>query len=343
VLRTVLLLAVLTPLASATTASAAPRDATAPPRIAADVTAGGVAVGGLTEAEATAKIQAELGPRMLLPVVVRVGGHAYKLSHGTGKFVLDAGRMARGALKIPALADGVTATGGAAAATDRSVGLSIDHSRAAVKRFAAGVADKEYLAPRSATLQMTTTKMRLTRQRGGHRIDAAATAKLIDTALSSVTATRGLRVRTAWLEPATSTTDLRNANPKVITVDRDTFTLRLFTKLSFTKRYGVAVGMSGLSTPAGVYHITDKQVDPAWHVPMSAWAGSLAGTTVPGGAPDNPLKARWMGLVDGVGIHGTSEDWSIGSAASHGCIRMHVSDVKDLYARVSVGTPVLIK
>ena len=56
----------------------------------------------------------------------------------------------------------------------------------------------------------------------------------------------------------------------------------------------------------------------------------------------NPLKARWMGIVNGVGIHGTGEDASIGSAASHGCIRMHVADVEDLYPRVPVGTPVLI-
>ena len=50
-----------------------------------------------------------------------------------------------------------------------------------------------------------------------------------------------------------------------------------------------------------------------------------------------------MGIVNGVGIHGTGEDYSIGSAASHGCIRMHVADVKDLFTRVPVGTPVLIK
>ena len=50
-----------------------------------------------------------------------------------------------------------------------------------------------------------------------------------------------------------------------------------------------------------------------------------------------------MGIANGVGIHGTAEDWSIGSRASHGCIRMHVSDVIDLYSRVPVGTPVLIK
>ena len=75
---------------------------------------------------------------------------------------------------------------------------------------------------------------------------------------------------------------------------------------------------------------------------IRAWAGSLAGQTIPGGRYDNPLKARWMGIANGVGIHGTAEDWSIGSAASHGCIRMHVSDVVRLFPRVPIGTPVLI-
>jgi lipoprotein-anchoring transpeptidase ErfK/SrfK len=76
---------------------------------------------------------------------------------------------------------------------------------------------------------------------------------------------------------------------------------------------------------------------------MSSWAGSLAGRVIPGGAPDNPLKARWLGIQDGVGIHGTAEEWSIGSRASHGCIRMRVADVIALYPRVPVGTPVLIR
>jgi lipoprotein-anchoring transpeptidase ErfK/SrfK len=101
--------------------------------------------------------------------------------------------------------------------------------------------------------------------------------------------------------------------------------------------------MAGLETPAGTYRLQDKQVNPAWHVPNSAWAGSLAGQVIPGGAPNNPLKARWLGIANGVGIHGTAEDWSIGTRASHGCIRMHVSDVIDLYPRVPVGTTVLIK
>jgi lipoprotein-anchoring transpeptidase ErfK/SrfK len=98
----------------------------------------------------------------------------------------------------------------------------------------------------------------------------------------------------------------------------------------------------GLETPAGLYHVQNKAIDPAWHVPNSAWAGKLAGKTIPGGVPENPIKSRWMGIFDGAGIHGTSEDSSIGSAASHGCIRMRIPEVKVLYDEVPVGAPVYI-
>ncbi|HEV2771991.1 MAG TPA: L,D-transpeptidase, partial [Thermoleophilaceae bacterium] len=67
-----------------------------------------------------------------------------------------------------------------------------------------------------------------------------------------------------------------------------------------------------------------------------------AGKTIPGGRADNPLKARWMGIYDGAGIHGTDDTSSLGTNASHGCIRMSIPEVKELYARVSVGTPVYI-
>jgi lipoprotein-anchoring transpeptidase ErfK/SrfK len=137
--------------------------------------------------------------------------------------------------------------------------------------------------------------------------------------------------------------DLRRRYGTVLTVDRDGLKLRLFKRLRHVKTYPIAVGAAGFDTPSGLFSIQSKQVNPAWHVPNSAWAGSVAGQTIPGGAPDNPLKARWLGVNGSVGIHGTAEDWSIGSRASHGCIRMHVSDVVDLYPRVPLGTPVLIR
>ena len=75
----------------------------------------------------------------------------------------------------------------------------------------------------------------------------------------------------------------------------------------------MAVGQPAYPTPSGRFAIQDKQVNPVWSVPNSPWAGELQGTTVDGGSAANPLKARWMGIANGVGIHGTGEDYSIGT------------------------------
>jgi lipoprotein-anchoring transpeptidase ErfK/SrfK len=66
------------------------------------------------------------------------------------------------------------------------------------------------------------------------------------------------------------------------------------------------------------------------------------------GAYDNPLSARALYLYDGsrdtlYRIHGTNEPSEIGQAVSSGCIRMRDLDVIDLYGRVHIGTPVVVK
>jgi lipoprotein-anchoring transpeptidase ErfK/SrfK len=83
-------------------------------------------------------------------------------------------------------------------------------------------------------------------------------------------------------------------------------------------------------------------VNAAWTVPNSPWAGDQAGQVIPGGSPENPLKARWMGIFAGAGIHGTDQTGSLGSAASHGCVRMAIPDVIELYDQVPVKTPIYI-
>ena len=108
------------------------------------------------------------------------------------------------------------------------------------------------------------------------------------------------------------------------------------------KTYTVAVGSAEFPTPTGQFVVQTMQKNPSWNVPNSAWAGSLAGQTIPGGAPNNPLVARWIGFNGSVGFHGTASSGSLGTAASHGCIRMAPSDVIDLFTRVKLGTPVLV-
>jgi lipoprotein-anchoring transpeptidase ErfK/SrfK len=127
----------------------------------------------------------------------------------------------------------------------------------------------------------------------------------------------------------------------VIVVTRGVNTLRLYDGRRLIRTFPVATGQSIYPTPAGIWHIKDKQLNPWWYPPTyDAWAKGLK--PVPPG-PGNPLGTRWMGLnAPGVGIHGTDADTSIGYSASHGCIRMHVPDAEWLFTRVGVGTTVVI-
>ncbi len=100
----------------------------------------------------------------------------------------------------------------------------------------------------------------------------------------------------------------------------------------------IAIGMPGHATPTGEYAIIAKIKDPTWVPPNSPWAAGLE--PIPPGA-GNPLGSRWIGTsAPNIGFHATPMDYSVGHAASHGCMRMHRADVERLYDLVRVGTPV---
>lgn len=109
-------------------------------------------------------------------------------------------------------------------------------------------------------------------------------------------------------------------------------------------RYTVAVGKMGKQWQ-GLKYVDEMQVRPAWSPPASvARDRPDLPRVIPGGAPNNPMGERVIGLgpTGQYAIHGTNVPRSIGTAASYGCIRMHNVDVIDLYARVRLGTPVVV-
>ncbi|HWH96532.1 MAG TPA: L,D-transpeptidase [Baekduia sp.] len=310
-------------------ASAAKVQQADPANVPAGVTAGGVDLSGLTVADAQARLEATIGPKVNADLVLGAAGKPWTLKVADAKLTFDALTTAKRAIRAKAPGD---------------VGLKLTHSRLAVRAWVAGVAAKVAKAPRDATVRITLKHIYRKRAAHGRALDQKAVAAQIDAALDDgVNAPRTLHTKLVKTSPKVSMNDLAKVYGTVITVDKAHFKLRLFKRLKFSKSYGVAVGQPAYPTPSGLFHISNKQVDPVWSVPNSPWAGELQGTTVDGGSAANPLKARWMGIINGVGIHGTGEDYSIGTAASHGCIRMHVADVKDLYPRVPVGTPVLIR
>ncbi|HKE77883.1 MAG TPA: L,D-transpeptidase family protein [Solirubrobacteraceae bacterium] len=293
------------------------------------MTAGGVDLSGLTVPEATAKLNAELSPRLAPDLLIGVAGKPWTLKMADAKLKFDAERTAKRALYAK---KGVT-----------QVAPAVSHSRLAVKAFAESIAKQVGKPARDARIKITLRHIYRERSRPGRGLDVDTARKLIDAAIDNPAAPRVLHQPLTRMRAKINVNDLQRVYNTVITIDRANFKLRLFKGLKFRKSYGVAVGQPAYPTPTGRFSITSKQVNPVWSVPNSPWAGELQGTTVEGGSAANPLKARWMGIANGVGIHGTGEDWSIGTRASHGCIRMHVPDVIDLFNRVPVGTPVLIQ
>jgi lipoprotein-anchoring transpeptidase ErfK/SrfK len=126
-----------------------------------------------------------------------------------------------------------------------------------------------------------------------------------------------------------------------IVIDLSQFKLRLIRDGKVVKTYKVATGSSAYPTPTGKFEVVNKQTNPTWIPPSSPWAKGL-GPIPPG--PGNPLGTRWIGTsADAVGIHGTYAGYSVGTPASHGCLRMHIPEVEALFEEVSVGMPVIIK
>ena len=111
--------------------------------------------------------------------------------------------------------------------------------------------------------------------------------------------------------------------------------------------YPVAAGSPGWKTPLGMFEISAMEMDPTWDVPVSIQEemrrqGKRVLTRVRPG-PSNPLGDRWMAVgTTGIGIHGTNAPTSIYSLSTHGCVRLHPDDVRDLFGRVTVGTAVRI-
>lgn len=106
------------------------------------------------------------------------------------------------------------------------------------------------------------------------------------------------------------------------------------------KSYAIAVGKPGWETPKGTYKVQQMFRNPTWIHPLKK------GITIPGGDPENPLGRYWIGFwTDGknwIGFHGTPNPGSVGSAASHGCIRMYNKDIEELFQKVSLGTEVRV-
>jgi lipoprotein-anchoring transpeptidase ErfK/SrfK len=312
-------------------------------QIADGVRIAGVDVGGLDEEEAAALVRKRLLAPLRHSLQVGFDGESWKLpgerlqvradvEEAVEEAVADSqdggfpGRLVR------------YVTGGE---VEESISPQVTYSERAINRFVREVAEEINREPRNADVEPSGDSLEVVAGELGRKLRDNLLTKGLNEAVLNANAPHMVVARVHATKPEVTKQGVAAEYPTYLTLDRGSYTLRLWEDLKLAKTYTVAVGQEGLETPEGLYAIEAMEENPTWNVPESDWAGSLAGQSIPPG-PSNPIKARWMAIYEGAGIHGTEETSSLGSAASHGCVRMAIPDVEELYDRVELGTPIYI-
>ncbi len=297
----------------------------APGIIAAGVNIDGVPVAGLAAADAERAVIAQhVAPRRA-PLTVTFRGRNLSIDPVKVGYVADVAYAVKVALiygrsqAVPP--EGVT------------VPLKETVNRAKLRAVLALRAAKYSVPAQDASVTVKGTKPVVRKARIGTTINITKSITTVQNAI--ITRDRPSYALTQQrVIPAVTTTSA------VVIVDRGNFRLTWF-KAGKRITFPIAVGMPEHPTPTGNFRVIEKQKNPTWFPPSSPWAAGLG--PVPPGV-SNPLGTRWIGTsAPAIGMHGTPQSGSIGSRASHGCIRMYIHDAERLYDLVDIGTPVYIR
>lgn len=293
--------------------------------IAPGVTIDGIAVGGLTGAAARDLVIAERVLPRRAPLAASLNRHRFAIKPVAVGYSADVDYSVQVALLY-----------GRRRLAEPQVDVAL-RQRVDAKRLRAVLTyrgAKHRIAPRDAELAIRGMSFVRVAPRVGRTVQIVKAERLVTRAILGVRTPRVHVLPTKRLLPAVTSIG------SGVLIDRNAFALTLY-KGKRTQKFQIAVGAAGYGTPAGTFSVVTLQRHPWWYPPDSPWAEGLE--PVPPG-PSNPLGTRWMGLSSpGIGIHGTPSSGSIGTAASHGCIRMRISDAEALFEQLEVGDPVIIR
>lgn len=122
--------------------------------------------------------------------------------------------------------------------------------------------------------------------------------------------------------------------PVVLVADLSERRLTVLKQGRFVMRIPIAVGAAANPTPTGTFGVTDRLIPK----PGSPYGCCVLALTAR--QPDIP---QGWGGGDRIAIHGTLAEWSVGTAASHGCLRVRETDLLRLMRRVPIGATVRIR
>lgn len=293
-----------------------------------DVTVAGVNLKGMTEAEARASILASVTPPPLTAITVVVRDRTYTLPAASAV--------------VPNV-DAILARAYETTTVPFEIQPTFLVNSTVIQTWVRNMARAQNRAPRNAVRSIRNRRLYVIPEIIGRRTDQVTGVARMRAAVAS-------RIASPTAPQPRISIPVTRVNPrytrrnigKTIIVSQGEFKVFLYNNTRVEKIYRCAVGMRGYSTPNGNFRVIGKVKNPTWRNPGSDWATNMPAFIGPG--PSNPLGTRALYINSpGIRIHGTSKVNSIGTRASHGCIRLTNPNVQDLYPRVPVGTPVFIR
>jgi lipoprotein-anchoring transpeptidase ErfK/SrfK len=314
-------------------------DASTADRILPGVSVAGVDVSEMTREQAVREVREVAEETLYDELTIVAAGQAWTITPASLGMTADVDRAVAEAF---ALADDMSLVERLAhRLRDDPVGVALDlgfeSDRAAVETFVQQAFDEVALPAVDARFALVEDDLVMRRSQVGRELKSELAVARILQALQRRADTVSVPVRT--LEPEVTTAALGQS----IVVDLSENHLYLYQGLKTVADFPVATAAPGYETPIGTWEIVDKRENPTWYNPaLDTWGADLPRVIPPG--PGNPLGTRALYLnAPGIRIHGTYSSSSIGTYASHGCIRMLISDSEELFGLVDTGARVIIK
>ena len=219
---------------------------------------------------------------------------------------------------------------------DEQFNMAVSMKGSAVDGFVNNVAQRVFKRPQNASLDLQDGEVIKRSSSPGRELVAESARKAILGALEN--GRKSVKLRFTEIAPQVTEDELG----QTIIIRLSENRLYLYDGLKVVKEYPVATGSPKFPTPQGRFSVINKRVNPTWVNPAKdTWGKKLPARIPPG--PENPLGTRSLDLnAPGIRIHGTPSSGSIGTYASHGCVRMYISDSEALFPLVEMGTPVII-
>ena len=303
------------------------------------VSVGGVDVSGMTREEAIREVRERAEETLYSDLTIAAAGQAWTVTPASLGMTAD---VETAVARAFAVADDMSFVDRVyhrlrSVPVEVSLDLSFASDPAGVQAFVQQVSDEVALPAVNARFALVEADLVARRSEVGRELQTKLAVQRILQTLEDRAGEVAVPVRA--VEPEVTTASLG----QTIVVDLSDNHLWLYEGLKVVKEYDVATGTATYPTPAGTFEIVDKRENPTWYNPdPDGWGADLPASIGPG--PGNPLGTRAMYLsAPGIRIHGTWSSSSIGTAASHGCIRMHIGDSEELYPLVELGTRGIVK